>query len=238
MEWLRYSKSEAAEKLANLENGQYEILNENGRNLQERLQSAAQNIKNNLQKNDTRQHYPFELRFAIELYSILDDEEFTLWEASDNEVWAYLSIAVIPDLVLERCNGCNANRFYKRNWRIWLKMLWWYIYLSMAVDEHGKIDKDKTFEILRDNTSDNINVLLDRSGTGFRVEFVRTFMKRYAQTASEKNLTGEIREDYFRYLVRQIHLRSLIIDPELCGHEKFLDDIFAMGNKFLSVETE
>ena len=230
MHWLRYTKEEAGRQLDKLTHGEAPVeLPAEYQELKAALEDAYNSVLEEIRDfDDTREFYPFDLRFALKLYTILDAKGFSLWEAADDGIWAFLSISVIPNIVKWRCKEeYTQNRFYSysRSWHIRLKMLWWYIFLSMT-EENGTIDVKETFESLKDHSSDNINQLLDRSGTGFRIEFCRNLMKRYSQVANDEELTGEKRKKFFQRIIRQTHLRSLNIDPDLCSASRFIDEIF------------
>ena len=74
----------------------------------------------------------------------------------------------------------NHKRFYAATRRIWLKSLWWYIHLSWQGSE------EKTFEVLRDNGTDNINKLIETPGRGYRIPLFRAMMAEYYRTAPHK----------------------------------------------------
>ena len=64
--------------------------------------------------------YDFDLLFAIRLYDILGlNNNFSNRAASNDEIWRFLSIRVIPDIVHSRW-GMNEAR-YMTSRRIWLK---------------------------------------------------------------------------------------------------------------------
>lgn len=77
--------------------------------------------------------YTFDLLFAIKLYEILGtNNNFCNRVASDDDVWRFLSIRVIPDIVHSRW-GMNETRYITSR-RIWLKIYGGtYTYLGMAV---------------------------------------------------------------------------------------------------------
>ena len=178
-------------------------------------------------------HYQCDLRFAISLYDHLDSIGFTQWEAADDEIWAGFALKVIPDIYYDRWpfNGKDDHFqrwIYFRTWRVWTKTLWWFIFLTMATDANGKLDKDATWDRLCDLESTSIDDFLDRCGKGFRVEFGRKLMERFVQFIRAHNITGTSRRTTWRFIVSQAYLRSINIDPDLCGHESFLDDIFKL----------
>lgn len=102
--------------------------------------------------------YKFDLQFGLKLFRLLNESYgFTLREASDDSVWRHLSVNVVPDIVYSRW-GNNPSRFWKVPRRIWLKTLWWYIYLSW---QNNMISTER---ILMNNSTDEIVQLVERSG--------------------------------------------------------------------------
>lgn len=117
--------------------------------------------------------YTFDLLFAIKLYEILGtNNNFCNRVASDDAVWRFLSIRVIPDIVHSRW-GMNETRYITSR-RIWLKNIWWYIHLSW----NGS--SKRTYEILKNNTTDTIQQLVERPGVGYYVSLYREIMFQYS----------------------------------------------------------
>lgn len=117
--------------------------------------------------------YDFDLRFGLKVYSILSREVgFTNRIASNDEVWRYLSIKIIPDIVHSRWGRKEVRTLTSR--RIWLKNLWWYIHLSWAGSS------EETFNLLKNNTTDTVVQLVERPGIGYYTDLYRELMKQYA----------------------------------------------------------
>lgn len=118
--------------------------------------------------------YDFDLRFGLKLYGLLNDVfHFSVRDASNDEIWMYLSVKVIPDIVHSRW-GKNSTRFLNSR-RIWLKNLWWYVHLSWHQSE------EETFDLLKNNTTDTIMQLVERPGLGYYVELYREIMLQYSK---------------------------------------------------------
>ncbi|HFI0259201.1 TPA: hypothetical protein ACGOU2_002079, partial [Streptococcus suis] len=99
--------------------------------------------------------YDFDLRFGLKVYSILSHKVgFTNRTASNDDVWRYLSIKIIPDIVHSRWGRNEVRTLTSR--RIWLKNLWWYIHLSWAGNS------EETFNLLKNNTTDTVVQLVER----------------------------------------------------------------------------
>lgn len=124
--------------------------------------------------NVNKLDYKFDLQFGLKLYQILTaDIGFTNRVAANDDIWRYLSIMVIPDIVHSRW-GLNEAHFYQNSRRIWLKTLWWYINLSWVGNE------EDTYEILKDNTTDTILQMVERPGIGYYTDMYREIMRQYA----------------------------------------------------------
>lgn len=161
--------------------------------------------------------YAFDLHMGLVLYSLLNDSyRFNERLAAQDEIWRYLSLEVFPDLVYERF-GINDQRFYKGTRRIWLKSIWWYIHLSWQGTE------EETLNTLRDNSSDHILQLLDRSGSGgYRAELTRELMRQYKLYSSIKV------PELFRRILKLNTARLNMIEPSLVegGIKRYVDDLF------------
>ncbi|OFS29445.1 MULTISPECIES: hypothetical protein [Abiotrophia] len=120
--------------------------------------------------------YLYDLNFGLALYEVLNPRTgFNNRVATNDDVWRYLSVRVVPDIVRVRWQGnANEDRIFRMNRRIWLKQIWWYIHLSWA----GSVEA--TRERLASNTTDTIMNLVERPGLGYYVELYREIMKQYA----------------------------------------------------------
>ena len=67
----------------------------------------------------------------------------------------------------------NETRYITSR-RIWLKNIWWYIHLSW----NGS--SKRTYEILKNNTTDTIQQLVERPGVGYYVSLYREIMFQYS----------------------------------------------------------
>lgn len=165
--------------------------------------------------NVKRLEYPFDLLYGIEIYKILNESiGFNNRVATSNDVWRYLSVRVIPDVVHSRW-GLNEARFFAAPRRIWLKTIWWYIHLSWR----GNF-KD-TYELLRNNTTDTIQSLVERPGLGYYIEVYRELLNQYYQYEDNSR-------DLFRAVLKLNTAKLLAISPELVegGIEKYVESLF------------
>ena len=177
--------------------------------------------------------YLYDLEFGLRMYDYLTSLGIGVWQAADNGFWAYLSIRVIPDIVAARWGGLNEDRFYKRNWRIWLKSLWWYIHLTECGDDET-FDMGATREMLKDNSQDIIYLLLDHVGDGFRDTLYHVLMKHYYEVCRTTKIKGS-REDFCRAIMLQHQIRSTVVDPVLEGEKAYVEGLF---NRVLPSFTE
>lgn len=159
--------------------------------------------------------YLFDLTFGLELYQILNQHAgFTNRVATNDDVWRYLSICVIPDIVHSRWS-LNSDHYYKIPRRIWLKTIWWYVHLSWR----GTVDE--TYKILKNNTTDTILQLVERPGIGYHIEMYRELMLQYS---SYKDTS----RDLFRRVLKLNTARLLTTSPEFVdgGIQRYVTDLF------------
>jgi hypothetical protein len=186
------------------------------KNLRSDILEARDNIfeKYNLDGAE-KLDYRFDLYFGLELFQILNENiKFYNRVAMNDDVWRFLSIEVIPDIVHARW-GFNEDHFFKTPRRIWLKTIWWYINLSWTGD------KESTLELLEDNTTDTILQLVERPGIGYNIEMYRELMKQY------KNYDDKSR-NLFRRVLKLNTAKLLTTSPELMhgGISKYVSDLF------------
>lgn len=185
----------------------------------DQLRELIMNEKNSLLANEKMKinSYAFDLHLGLVFYSLLNESyNFNERLAAQDEIWRYLSLEVFPDLVFDRY-GINDQRFYKGTRRIWLKSIWWYIHLSWQGTE------EETLDTLRDNSSDHILQLLDRSGSGgYRAELTRELMRQYKLYSSSKV------PELFRRVLKLNTARLNIIEPNLVegGIKTYVDDLY------------
>ena len=148
----------------------------------------------------------------------------TLRLAATEGVWRFLSVKVVPDIIALRYGKDHPDRFWKKPKRLWLRVIWWYIYLSWQGDEKS------TADVLKNNSTDEIAQLVDRCGRGgYRVSLYREFMKKY----SELDVSERREKDIFRKTMKLNTARVQVIEPALVdgGERQYVDDLY---NYFLS----
>lgn len=168
--------------------------------------------------------YPLDLQVGLKTFELLNpmQTDFSISDASDDDMWRYISVKVIPDLTYLRypakseqgAKNINKKRFFSEKRRIWIKSLWWYVYLSWQGDY------EKTFEVLKDNAVDNINKLIETPGRGYRLSLYRVMMREYANRSHNT--------DYFAGVTKLNNAKCKTVEPILVkdGEEKYITSLF------------
>jgi len=170
--------------------------------------------KHNLDSSE-KLDYTLDLSFGLKLYEILNEQiGFTNRVASNDDIWRYLSICVVPDIVHSRWS-LNEDRFYKSPRRIWLKTIWWYTHLSW------RGNSCETYSLLVSNTTDTIQQLVERPGIGYHTDLYREIMLQY-------NLYGNSSRDLFRRVLILNTARLITNSPELVenGIVGYVNELF------------
>ncbi|MEC6749229.1 DUF6339 family protein [Marinilactibacillus sp. XAAS-LB27] len=220
--WPKYGVEKASKDFENLDikNIIKPELNNGFKMIREKLLNLRDDIFEEYNfDSGIKEKYTFDLNFGLGLYELLK-EEFKLDNrtASEDDIWRYLSIRIIPDIVHSRWNF-NSDRFYMMSRRIWLKQIWWYIHLSWQGDS------ESTFEVLKNNTTDTILNLVERPGLGYNIKLYREIMNQY------KNY-----QDDDRMLLRKVLVLNTAkvksIHPNLNqgGIKKYVENLFKVVN--------
>lgn len=170
--------------------------------------------------------YTFDLSFGLKVYDILNEQiGFTNRVASNDDIWRYLSICIVPDIVHSRWS-LNEDRYYKSSRRNWLKTIWWYIHLSW------RTNSSITYNILSSNTTDTIQQLVERPGIGYHTELYREIMLQYSYY-------GNSSRDLFRRVLILNTARLITISPELVeeGVVGYVNDLFEKAKVLGTVKT-
>ena len=171
--------------------------------------------------------YEVDLRIGLALYKEFNPNNgFTFVMASDDDIWRYLSCKVFPDITYERYptpekevrekgGHLNHKRFYSHTRRIWVKTLWWYIFLSWQGDE------EKTYEVLKDFGTDTISDFIERTGQGYRINLYRRLMLEYS---SVENKSSEL----FNHIQKQNLVNCRTTEPALVKNAEkgYVDSLF------------
>lgn len=163
--------------------------------------------------------YQVDYIYGLKIYELLTTKyNMTLRNASDEGVWRYLSVVVAPDIIALRYDVSHPDRFWKKPKRLWLRVIWWYIYLSWQGDA------DTTKRILETNSTDEITQLVDRCGRGgYRVSLYREFMKKY----SELDVKERRQKDIFRRMMVLNTARVQVMEPALVdgGERQYVNEL-------------
>lgn len=151
--------------------------------------------------------YAIDFTFGILLYKTLHEFGFTPRDAANDDKWRFLSLCVVPDLVAKRWGKNMEIRYFKQADRIWLKTLWWYIYLSMQKTA------EETVRVLEKNTTDEILNLVDRVGkNGYHVNVCRKIMYYYWKA---RQVNPDVNSKHFRNIMILHTALSVNVVPEL-----------------------
>lgn len=176
-------------------------------------------LKNNYDEKD-RLGYNFDLEFGLSLYQILNKENgFDNRVATNDDVWRFLSIRVIPDIVHPRW-GLNADHFYRVPRRIWLKTIWWYIHLAWQGNAEA------TYQILKDNNTDTILQIVERPGLGYNLSLTRALFVSYDKFRSSDR-------DILRRALKLNVAKLTLQNPDLLpgGYQEYTDSLFSTVKK-------
>ncbi len=175
--------------------------------------------------------YQIDLNVGLCLFEMLKPEKgFTLVMANDDDIWRYLSCKIFPDITYERYPKpakddirLNKKRFYLHTRRIWLKTLWWYVFLAWQGDV------EKTRAVLKDFGTDTISDFIERTGQGYRVLLYRQLMRSYANVENKSS-------DLFNVIQKQNLVNCRTVEPGLVegAEQGYVDSLF----KQLSVGEE
>lgn len=182
------------------------------------------------EESDSVSDYYVDVHFGIALHQCLSKcSVFSLRNASDDGFWRYLSVKVIPDIVSVRWGKNNESHFWSVPRRIWLKQLWWYVYLcwNNNIGETEKIMESPNC------STDTILNLVERSGRkGTDVDSYRKIMYYYTNIPIDvlRNFKRTRKsEDLFRIVMKLNTARMLVMEPSLCsgGCDGYVRQLFA-----------
>lgn len=220
MRWKELSKTDANSIFLNWTNNDIQpsfTADDKYKTLYDELQIIMQKNLFYLESNMSGAKYNFDLNFGLDLYNLLyKNYNFTVREASNDKIWIFISMKVIPDIVLARW-GLTESRFFKESRRIWLKTIWWYIHLSWQKD------RQTTHDILDSFSTDEIVQLVERVGPfGYRIDLTRELMSQF----SKKNLLDKNR-DFFRQAMKLNTARLKLVEPSLFpgGPKKYVEEL-------------
>lgn len=176
-------------------------------------------------------NYKADTALGLELYKYFSELDFfSLRIAANDDFWRYLSVKVVPHIVAKRWGDENDDHFWKKNVRIWLRSIWWYVHLSWR----GSIEDTKDILTSPNFSTDSILNLVERSGRrGTFIEVYRYIMYFYSNIPQEKlnqfNNSTQKHDDLFRIVMKLNTARTLVIDPALYlgGEQEYVKSLFA-----------
>lgn len=113
----------------------------------------------------------YDLELGLAMNKILSEHGFGVRHAADEGVWRYLSLMVFPDYVKARWDKAQEARFWSDRSRIWLRALWWFVYVSWQGNE------ETTRAAINGMTTDDVVQVVERPGRrGFRVDLYRAMI--------------------------------------------------------------
>ena len=184
---------------------------------------------------ENEKEYDLDLNVGLTLFEELNTNiGFNLVLASDDDIWRYLSCVVFPDLTYLRypkpAKGdirLNKKRFYSHTRRIWVKTLWWYVYLSWQGS------KEETYKVLKDFGTDTISDFIERPGKGYRVNMFRELMKQYSGIDAKSS-------DLFNRIQKQNLVNCRTVEPALTENAEkgYVKSLFDQLDIVVNGETE
>lgn len=182
------------------------------------LFSLFQSVIKDAESRGFKPHdYYTDAQFGILLYLYLSKKEwFSLRLAADDGFWRYLSLKVIPDAVAVRWGKDNDSHYWSTPGRVWLKQIWWYVYLSWTKDE------STTRNILESPncSTDTILNFVERTGKkGTCVDAYRWIIYLYSMIP--QNMVSEYKKkgknhDLLRVVMKLNTARMMVAEPALC----------------------
>lgn len=175
------------------------------------------------------QDYYTDVQFGILLYMYLISKDwFSLRLAADDGFWRYLSLIVIPDAVALRWGKDNDSHYWSTPGRMWLKQIWWYIYLSWHLDEKTT----RSIVECPNCSTDTILNFVERTGKkGTCIDAYRWIIYLYSRipvsVVSEYNKKGK-NKNLFRVVMKLNTARMLVAEPALCvgGCKGYAEKLF------------
>lgn len=237
MEWKELTKVECEDIFQNIDFENFHLADRDYRKVRFYLVDAYTKVLDEINSNidsgkfnKSKKRYYIDCLFGIELYKILHKNKFYISNANNTDVWRYISLKIIPDIVYERYkdSGRLTDRFYAISNRIWLRTIWWYVHLSLQVkyvEGKKKIDYEKTKEMLISFDTDYIMQIVDRAGAeGYRVELNRRLVNMLYEYKSLSNSKNR----FYRKVLILNTARLKVFDPVLYkdGIDGYVNDLF------------
>lgn len=224
MIWKELNTKTAEKEIQAMKDGKIheEVLSKDEEELRDKLLAAWQEAKEAAEGEAIRHEYCQDFEFALRMYEIFSQGEYAMAPriAANPRIWSYIGIRIVPEIVKERWTKETSwnDRFFRKANRIYLKVLWWYIYLSWQ----GNMDA--TRKVLENNNADTVVQLVERAGQhGYRPELYRAIMHRYFMLDP-----AERKMPYFRKVMKLHTARIASIEPEMVqnGIKGYVEELF------------
>lgn len=247
MEWKTLSKVDAKQKVIKWEKEGLKAfkqmiadldtsagnLNQNYRSLRTELLLAweqAQQEVEEFREEKKRKTYLIDLIFGSKLYQIMKKRGMNVRFASYDNIWIYIGMTIVPEITFERFGDKNkskdftipADHYYLKSVRIYLKSLWWYIFLSMRFDDRGREDLSMTVKMLWDQNTDTLFQFVERTGReGYRVEVYRALIRYLCEHP-------EVTAKEFRSVMILNTAKTQIVEPYLYegGYDEYVKELY------------
>ena len=209
------------------------VIDEDFQQLRIDLQTINKRVRTEIENNPEikRQDYYLDYNLGLLLYDYLSKQQgFTLRVAANDGFWRFLSVKIVPDIVAQRWGKDNDSHYWSQPTRIWLRSLWWYVYLSWQ----GTLEKTKEVLSCDHFTTDTILNFEERTGRrGTYVNAYRQIIKYYSLVPEEivkRNIRGKQNnsDDIFRVVMKLNTAKMLVMDPALYagGEEAYARSLY------------
>ncbi|MBQ9062141.1 MAG: hypothetical protein IJ121_04845 [Eubacterium sp.] len=195
------------------------------------IQEMNRKLRSDVAGGDDSKYY-IDSHLGLELYKYFwNIPGFSLRVAADDGFWRYLSVKVVPDVVAQRWGKDNADHFWSKPTRIWLRSIWWFVHLSWQ----GDYDSTKKLLETEFFTTDTILNFEERNGRkGACIEAYRQIIKYYGQVPEDtvkrfsRNRAGKS-DDLFRVVMKLNTAKMTVVEPALCidGEAGYARELFA-----------
>jgi hypothetical protein len=208
-------------------------IDENFQQIRIDLQSINERVRKEIGSNTEikRQNYCLDYNLGLLLYDYLSKQQgFTLRVAANDGFWRFLSVKIVPDIVAQRWGKGNHSHYWSQPTRIWLRSLWWFVYLSWQ----GTFEETKTVLSCNHFSTDTILQFEERTGRrGTHINAYRHIIKYYSMVPEDvlrRKIPGKKSksDDIFRVVMKLNTARMLVIDPALYsgGEEAYARSLF------------
>jgi hypothetical protein len=199
--------------------------NESGYQLR-KLSASENKFRNELQLIQKRhshliaknRNFEFDVKFAIDLHKLFNAKGLsTLRIMSDDGFWRYISLVIAPDIVESR-HGHNPDYYFQKPNRVWLKSIWWLVYLSWQ----GTFELTETTLLSGKFSTDTTVAICERTGLeGTNIELYRAIIRK--AYSIPKFGAMELRR-----VMKLNTVKSLVVEPSLSkgGLDGYVNSLF------------